>query len=291
MPVASFGRGGSNGATRSHRSSGTRSARTRTPCRPRSSSTRPAASQRDLHAGSGVSSPDRALSPSALQRKVVSEVLRLQPLLLHEERTGQARCPDLLRAQKNPETSQGKRVIRRVEQTAPMLRSVVKRELPALLRIASPQWEARQEDLRTGDRIQRNTGELARVVERFHPIREVLLRIRTANPFLRSRDQKRLGDLGRRHPELQRTHTGPRPQLPALLLRITPIHPLLRSDRSGPSRTHKAIGQGANSAVQVPTGLLLSAGIILKRSVSRWHGASTGRPHRAGSQRSRGSLL
>ncbi|MFJ3963193.1 hypothetical protein [Streptomyces sp. NPDC090036] len=35
---------------------------------------------------------------------------------------------------------------------------------------------------------QRNAGELARVVERFHPIREVLLRIRTANPFLRSRD-------------------------------------------------------------------------------------------------------
>ncbi len=37
------GAGGSNGATRSHRSSGTRSARIRTPCRPRSSNTRPVA--------------------------------------------------------------------------------------------------------------------------------------------------------------------------------------------------------------------------------------------------------
>ncbi len=44
------------------RSSGTRSACTRTPCRPRSSSTRPAASHRDVHADSGVSSPDRALN-------------------------------------------------------------------------------------------------------------------------------------------------------------------------------------------------------------------------------------
>ncbi len=48
------GAGGSNGATRSHRSSGTRSARTRIPCRPRSSSTRLAASHRDLSAGSDV---------------------------------------------------------------------------------------------------------------------------------------------------------------------------------------------------------------------------------------------
>ncbi len=55
------GEGGSNGATRSHRSSGTRSARTRTLCRPRSLSTRPAASHRDLHAESGVTR-DRALS-------------------------------------------------------------------------------------------------------------------------------------------------------------------------------------------------------------------------------------
>ncbi len=37
------GGGGSSGATRSHRSSGTRSTRIQTPCRPRSSSTRPAA--------------------------------------------------------------------------------------------------------------------------------------------------------------------------------------------------------------------------------------------------------
>ncbi len=37
------GAGGSSGATRSHRSSGTRSARTRTPCRPRSASARAAA--------------------------------------------------------------------------------------------------------------------------------------------------------------------------------------------------------------------------------------------------------
>ncbi len=45
------GAGGSNGATRSHRSSGTRSARPRTPCRPRSSSTRPPVSHRDASAG------------------------------------------------------------------------------------------------------------------------------------------------------------------------------------------------------------------------------------------------
>ncbi|GAA4149262.1 hypothetical protein GCM10022285_58340 [Streptomyces tunisiensis] len=105
-----------------------------------------------------------------------------------------------------------------------MVHGVAQQKLLALLRIASRQREARQKGLRTGDRIQRNAGQLARVVERFHPIREVLLRIRTANPFLRPRDPKCLGDLGWRHPELQRPHTDSQPQLPALPLRV-PAHP------------------------------------------------------------------
>ncbi|MFE0440109.1 hypothetical protein ACFW2K_34885 [Streptomyces nigra] len=69
-------------------------------------------------------------------------------------------------------------------------------ELLALLQIAACQREARQEDLRTGDCIQRNARELARVVKRFQPTGEGLLRIRTANAFPRFRDPKCAGDLG-----------------------------------------------------------------------------------------------
>ncbi|GGW56715.1 hypothetical protein GCM10010503_37410 [Streptomyces lucensis JCM 4490] len=68
-----------------------------------------------------------------------------------------------------------------------MLRSAFQQELAALFGIAARQPEAGQDDLRTGDRIQRHAGELARAGERFHPIGKVLLCIPPAHAFLRSR--------------------------------------------------------------------------------------------------------
>ncbi|MBQ0997388.1 hypothetical protein [Streptomyces sp. RK62] len=73
---------------------------------------------------------------------------------------------------------------------------MLQQELLTLFQVAPCQREARQEDLRTGDCIQRNAREFARVVERFQRAREGLLRIRTANAFLRFRDPECAGDLG-----------------------------------------------------------------------------------------------
>lgn len=108
---------------------------------------------------------------------------------------------------------QGERLVGGVQHPVPVLGGVVQEELVALRWIAARQWESCQEDLGSGDCIQGDACN-ARVVERLHPAREVFLLVGTATPCLWLGDQRRLGDLGWRHPELQRSHAAFGPQPP-----------------------------------------------------------------------------
>lgn len=135
-----------------------------------------------------------------------------------------------------------------------------KARFPYLPWIAPCQREAGQEDLRTGGCIQRDACELARVVGGLHPAREVFLLVRTADAYQRLGDQQYVGDLGWRHPELQRA--TPSPDRSSQRSRSTSalIHPPLRL--TGPDLClllwFACTGQGRepDSAAQMPTGVL-----------------------------------
>ncbi|MET4659724.1 hypothetical protein ABID80_003442 [Streptomyces sp. PvP037] len=241
-------------------------------CHPRSLSTRPTAFHRDLNAGSGVSSPDRALS------------LRCSPAEGGLGSTPSPTTPPSRRAD-------GSGALPRPAASAEERRDQSGKASHQACRAGSSHAPQRGPAGTAGhapDRFPPAGSQTKRLVDRWpHPAqrRPACPPRRTLSPHPGSppahTDRQLVpavqGPKAPERPRLETSRTDPH-RLPTAAL-STPAprprpstHSYVRPVRicfcrSG--RMRQAMGQGASSPAQMPTGVLFSAGPILKRSVSR----------------------